>query len=56
MFVFQKIWRALFFCNSRFEIRPFVLLPTKQQLLNTKVVIHSCPKNCSSSLYIAHTS
>ena len=28
MFVFRKIWRALFFWNIRFEIRPFALLPT----------------------------
>ena len=28
MFVFRKIWRALFSCNARFEIRPFDLLPT----------------------------
>ena len=28
MFVFWKIWRALFSYNTRFEIRPFALLPT----------------------------
>ena len=28
MFVFRKIWRALFFWNPRFEIRPSALLPT----------------------------
>ena len=28
MFVFRKIWRALFSCNTRFEIRHFALLPT----------------------------
>ena len=28
MLVFQKIWRALFSCYLRFEIRPFALLPT----------------------------
>ena len=27
MFVFREIWRALFSCNTRFEIRPFALLP-----------------------------
>ena len=27
MFVFRKIWRALFSWNTRFEIRPFALLP-----------------------------
>ena len=26
MFVFQKIWSALFSCNTHFEIRPFALL------------------------------
>ena len=29
MFVFQNIWRALFSCYLRFEIRPFALLLTK---------------------------
>ena len=28
IFVFLKIWHALFSCNIRFEIHPFVLLPT----------------------------
>ena len=28
MFVFRKIWRAFFSLNTRFEIRPFALLPT----------------------------
>ena len=28
MFVFRKIWRALFSWNTRFEICPFTLLPT----------------------------
>ena len=28
MFVFRKIWRALFSWNTHFEIRPFALLPT----------------------------
>ena len=27
MFVFRKIWCALFFWNTRFEIRPFAILP-----------------------------
>ena len=26
--VFREIWRALFSWNTRFEIRPFILLPT----------------------------
>ena len=29
MFVFGKIWCALFSWNTRFKISPFVLLPTK---------------------------
>ena len=30
LFVFREIWRAFFFCNTRFEIRSFAaLLPTK---------------------------
>ena len=28
MFVFQKIWLALFSLKTRIEIRPFALLPT----------------------------
>ena len=28
MLVFRKIWRALFSCNTRFEICSFALLPT----------------------------
>ena len=31
MFVFRKIWRALFSWNTRFEIRPFALLLTKRE-------------------------
>ena len=27
MFVLRKIWRVLFFCNTRFQIFPFALLP-----------------------------
>ena len=28
MFVFREIWRGLFSFNLRFEICPFILLPT----------------------------
>ena len=31
MFVFRKIWRALFSFNTRFQIRPFALLPTNSE-------------------------
>ena len=33
MFVFRKIWCALFSGNTRFEIRPFALLLTKLEAL-----------------------
>ena len=33
MFVFQKIWRALFSCSTRFEIRLFALLPMNSEPL-----------------------
>ena len=29
MFVFQRIWRAVLSWNTRFEVHPFALLPTK---------------------------
>ena len=32
-FVFRKIWRALFSWNTRFEVRPFSLLPAKWLIL-----------------------
>ena len=32
MFVFREIWRALFSWNTRFEIRPFDLLPTNSEI------------------------
>ena len=34
MFAVRKLWRALFSCNTRFEIRPFALLPTNSVLLH----------------------
>ena len=34
MFVFQKIWRALFSWNTRFEIRPSALLPNNKSTYN----------------------
>ena len=36
MFVFRKIWRGLFSWNTRFEIRPFVLLPTFRNFRQTE--------------------
>ena len=38
MFIFQKIWRAWFSCNTRFEIRPFALLPTNYWLYITIIL------------------
>ena len=37
MFVFQKSWRALISCDTRFEIRPTVLLPTNYKVLKTNI-------------------
>ena len=39
MFVFRKICRALFSWNTRFQIRPFALLPTISSLF-CKIFIH----------------
>ena len=41
MFVFRKIWRALFSWNTHFEIRPIALLPTKSNFLEVTSVAHS---------------
>ena len=41
MFVFQKIWHALFSWNTRFEIRPFTLLPTKYEHLTGEEILPS---------------
>ena len=32
MFIFQKIWCALFSCNTLFEIRFFALLPSNLRI------------------------
>ena len=43
MFFFRKIWHALFSRNTRFEIRPFALLPTNYHIvhmLNIFMLIH----------------
>ena len=54
MFVFRKNWRDLFSWNTRFEIRPFALLPTiefavimtvnfftKQKFLELEIILAS---------------
>ena len=40
MFVLRKIWRALFSRNTRFEIRPFGLLPTNWRFLFILVALN----------------
>ena len=48
MFVFRKIWRALFSWNTRFEIRPFALLPTKLEEENLVTIQCEASKACAS--------
>ena len=53
MFIFWKIWCALFSCNSHFEICLFALLPTKWLVMYRikglkryeNVTKHKCPPN-----------
>ena len=40
MLAFQKIQRALFSCNCRFEIQPFALFPTISKI-NGKILLYS---------------
>ena len=49
MFVFRKIWRALFSWNTRFEIRPFALLPEKYlwNRLLLLLIFESSRQSCS---------
>ena len=42
VFVFREIWRALFFCNTRFESRPFGLLPTNNEMLCFVNIFRQC--------------
>ena len=42
MFVFRKIWHALFSWNTRFEIRPFALLPTNWEMFSSSQINHFC--------------
>ena len=49
MFVFQKIWHALFSCNIRFESFPFALLATKLSLFFTSLC--STSKNDMTGVY-----
>ena len=58
MFVFRKIWRALFSWNTRFEIRPFALSPTNyysqflksaevmEKLMPSKILNLASPVKC----------
>ena len=38
---FRKTWRALFSCNTCFEIRPFALLPTIYAVYCRLIFYHS---------------
>ena len=40
MFVFRKIWCALFSCNTCFEFRPFALLTTNCRFFTYPVKIY----------------
>ena len=54
MFVFQKIWRALFSRNTRFEVHPFALLPTKRPTERDNHISYKISKeqkNASEILY-----
>lgn len=53
MFVFRRIWRALFSCNRRFEIRPFALPPTICAMLNRTVWEKTITKG--NKYHIYHT-
>ena len=52
MFVFRKIWRALYSCHTRFEICPSALLPmsSSQVALMTYVPNISPESNISNIL------
>ena len=39
LFLFRKIWRALFSWNTRFEIRRFALLPTSRRTWFSQMLI-----------------
>ena len=55
MLVFRKIWRDLFSGNTRFEIRPFALIPTnslnentaslRTRLMSKEIKVHNLPNN-----------
>ena len=55
MFVFQKIWCTLFFCNTRYQIPPVALIPTSlrstQHFLN-KRNIETCDDESENFLAI----
>ena len=63
MFVFVKIWHALFSWNTRFEIRAFALLPTEfanknlnfDRLLSLIWSNNWVPDNCTLNLFYTYT-
>ena len=55
MFVFRKIWRALFSWNTRFDIRPFALLLTmSDRVLNIPLTLQTFLKNDFILLQLQH--
>ena len=50
MFVFRKIWRALFSWNTRFEVRLFALLPTQSQFFSFTTGMQSGPDAFGESI------
>ena len=50
MFVFQKIWCALFSCNAGFEICPFALTPTNTRNTVFLVCINDVCSNLSTNV------
>ena len=59
MFVFPKIWRALFSCYLRFEIHPFALITTscscKKILLSALAVFHLFRDSKYDAKRLGHT-
>ena len=49
MFALRKIWGALFSCNTRFEIRPFALLPMLWSLALSEIISKKHLDNTSQS-------
>ena len=54
MFVFRKIWRAFFSCNTCFAIRPFALLPTiSAPIIAAKIYLQASFLNKSKFTFLS---